>query len=71
MDLPDPGIELGSPALQMDSLPTELSGKPSGDSGSSISSVFVLLVIVEVVIYWVFEIDHYIEATEDFVFLCL
>ena len=27
-DLPDPGIELGSPALQVDSLPTELSGKP-------------------------------------------
>ena len=26
-DLPDPGTELGSPALQ-DSLPTELSGKP-------------------------------------------
>ena len=24
-DLPDPGIELGSPALQVDSLPTELS----------------------------------------------
>ena len=24
-DLPDPGIELGSPALQADSLPTELS----------------------------------------------
>ena len=24
---PDPGIELGSPALQGDSLPTELSGK--------------------------------------------
>ena len=24
MDLPDPGIELGSPALQGDSLPTEL-----------------------------------------------
>ena len=23
-----PGIELGSPALQVDSLPTELSGKP-------------------------------------------
>ena len=31
MDLPDPGIELGSPALQADSLPTELSGKPEGD----------------------------------------
>ena len=26
MDLPDSGIELGSPALQEDSLPTELSG---------------------------------------------
>ena len=28
-DLPDPGIELGSPALWEDSLPTELPGKPS------------------------------------------
>ena len=27
-DLLDPGIELGSPALHVDSLPTELSGKP-------------------------------------------
>ena len=27
-DLSDPGIEPGSPALQADSLPTELSGKP-------------------------------------------
>ena len=27
-DLPDPGIELGSPELQADSLPTEVSGKP-------------------------------------------
>ena len=27
VNLPDPGIELGSPALQADSLPTELSGK--------------------------------------------
>ena len=27
-DLPNPGIEPGSPALQVDSLPTELSGKP-------------------------------------------
>ena len=27
-DLPNPGIELGSPALQADSLPTELQGKP-------------------------------------------
>ena len=28
MDFPDPGIEPGSPALQADSLPSELSGKP-------------------------------------------
>ena len=28
MDFPNPGIELGSPALQMDSLPTELLGNP-------------------------------------------
>ena len=27
-DLPDPGIEPGSPVLQVGSLPTELSGKP-------------------------------------------
>ena len=29
MDLSDPGIELGSPASQADSLPTELSGTVS------------------------------------------
>ena len=28
MNLPYPGMEPGSPALQVDSLPTELSGKP-------------------------------------------
>ena len=27
-DLPDPGIEPGSPALQADALPCELLGKP-------------------------------------------
>ena len=30
-DLPDPGIELGSPALQADSLPAEPPGKPSDE----------------------------------------
>ena len=30
-DLPDPRIEPGSPALQADSLPTELSGSPALD----------------------------------------
>ena len=33
-DLPDPGIELGSPALQADSLPSELSGSPSKEQAS-------------------------------------
>ena len=28
-DLPEPGIELGSPALQADSLPSKQPGKPS------------------------------------------
>ena len=32
-DLPDPGIELGSPALQVDSLPTELSGDVDSTPG--------------------------------------
>ena len=31
-DLPDPGIELGFPALQADSLPAELPGKPLLDT---------------------------------------
>ena len=30
-DLPDPGIKLGSPALQADSLPAELPGSPFGE----------------------------------------
>ena len=38
-DLPDPGIELGSPALQVDSLPTELPGKPSKGLSVQFSSV--------------------------------
>ena len=29
--LPNPGLELGSPALQVDSLPTELPGKPPSE----------------------------------------
>ena len=34
-DLPDPGIEPGSPALQADSLPTELSGEPETQGRST------------------------------------
>jgi len=35
-DLPNPGIKPRSPALQADSLPTELQGKPQGYKDSSI-----------------------------------
>ena len=37
-DLPDPGIEPGSPALQADSLPAELPGKPLDGRHSKLSS---------------------------------
>ena len=33
-DFPNPGIEPMSPSLQVDSLPTDLSGKPSGGRGA-------------------------------------
>ena len=32
-DLPDPGMELGYPELQADSLPAELPGQPQGGKG--------------------------------------
>ena len=35
MALPDPGTDLGSPALQEDSLPTELSGEPPAGKEST------------------------------------
>ena len=38
-DLPDPGIEPGSPALQADSLPAELPGKPILGASVQFSSV--------------------------------
>ena len=33
-DVPDPGTEPGSPALQADSLPAELQGKPPRNGGT-------------------------------------
>ena len=38
-DLPNPGIKPGSPALQEDSLQTELSGKPDGNKDKTVSIV--------------------------------
>ena len=37
VDHPNPGIELGSPALQVDSLPIVLSGKPKNTGVGSLS----------------------------------
>ena len=37
-DIPDPGIELGSPTLQADSLPSESSGMPKAISETEVMS---------------------------------
>ena len=42
VDLPDPGIEPQSPALQADSLPAELRGKPIGLITSQILQAFLM-----------------------------
>ena len=38
-DLPDPGIKPGSPALQVDSLPSEPPGKPKFNVSSPLSHI--------------------------------
>ena len=47
-NFPNPGIELRSPALQADSLPTELSEEPLDSQGYGFSSSHV----------WMWELDH-------------
>ena len=42
-DLPYPGIEPGSPAMQADSLPSELPGKPFKELGLSIQLLQFML----------------------------
>ena len=52
MDLPDPGIELRSPALQADSLPTELLGKPGFFGGHvNYETVLALKALVIIVTF--------------------
>ena len=41
VDLPNPGIELGSPALQVDSLPAKLPGKPSLAADNRIQNFYI------------------------------
>ena len=42
-NLPNPGIELGSPTLQADALPSELPGKPHSD----FSDVVIIRITVD------------------------
>ena len=42
-DLPNPGIEPGSPALQADALPSEPPGKPESQPGASINPLVDML----------------------------
>ena len=44
-DLPDSGIEPVSPALQADSLPTELPGKPSARASQFLMAIFILCLL--------------------------
>ena len=46
-DLPNSGIDLGSPALQVDSLPAELPGKPRDLQGWPITNQFCLYTCVQ------------------------
>ena len=55
VDLPDPGIEPGSPALQVDSLPTELSGKPKS---SVVSTLLVRLFLFQNVCVCAFALPY-------------
>ena len=55
VDLPDPGIKLGSPALQADSLATELSGKPSKHH-STAQSAYVEICIY--IIWYIYISPH-------------
>ena len=50
-DLPNPGIELGSPALQADSLPAEpgSSGKPEVPLGDHLSSPYGSALFSEII----------------------
>ena len=63
-DLPDSGIELGSPALQADSLPSELPGKPP----SSHKQKLILLIIFKAFVF-VFRIVSLYPQWDSFLIL--
>ena len=65
-DLPDPGIELGSPTLQADSLPTEPPGKPSILVSSLNQKNVILDFIHEAHISLQVELGNLINSSERF-----
>ena len=71
MDLLNPGIKLGSPALQADSLPTELSGKPQRlQSHLLLSMEYKLLEISDILFVIVSHVElNGWHRVVDYVFL--
>ena len=60
MDLPDPGIKPGSPALQADSLPTELLGKP----WRALVALFSNMLDIKInILYFMRYFQHMIKMT--------
>ena len=63
VNLPDPGIEHGSPALQADSLPTELKGKPRFLSLVSKTSLNIWKFMVHILVKPSLEnFEHYFTS---------
>ena len=60
VDLPDPGIKPGSPALQANSLPAELPGSPSLCKALSkcSSSSSLCLIIIPLIAYFAYVVSH-------------
>ena len=68
-DLPDPGIEPGSSALQADSLPSEPPGKPEGEFKSRINSkewmLFPLHIVLISVSFTCSELSYFLGQKID------
>ena len=55
-DLPDSGIELGSPASQADFLPTEVSGKPL---------IMLSLILYSELVFYIMALVEYLAVNTD------
>ena len=57
VDLPDPGIEPGSPALLADTLPSEPPGKPNSDRSSDTNSTWDLSTVSFFFFFWLWDVS--------------